>query len=127
MSVNLISNNKCFAGEQRVYSHVSKELGCEMKFSIYLPAKALDDTKGKIRKTCSYKNLHRSFLKSSSGPVLPEWTDLQREQLCNKGWGSAVGQQAQLDYRLSRYIAQECGCTRRRRFLGLWLRRRILR
>lgn len=46
MSLTLVSKNKIFEGEQRVYSHVSKELGCEMKFSIYLPPKALENEKG---------------------------------------------------------------------------------
>lgn len=48
MSLKLVSKNKSFSGEQRVYSHVSKELDCEMKFAVYLPESALDDesTKG---------------------------------------------------------------------------------
>lgn len=35
--IELISSNKCFGGYQKVYSHHSKELDCEMKFAIYLP------------------------------------------------------------------------------------------
>jgi len=31
------SSNKMFGGFQKVYSHESKELGCQMKFGIYLP------------------------------------------------------------------------------------------
>lgn len=69
MSVNLVSKNKCFAGEQRVYSHASKELGCEMKFSIYLPSKALDDTKGTTCNPIFLRSL--TFFKSLfSVPVL---------------------------------------------------------
>lgn len=32
-----ISSNKCFGGFQKVFSHKSKELNCNMNFSIYLP------------------------------------------------------------------------------------------
>lgn len=47
MSLKLVSKNKSFSGEQRVYSHVSKELDCEMKFAIYLPECALDEKSGR--------------------------------------------------------------------------------
>ncbi|KAK0062078.1 S-formylglutathione hydrolase isoform X3 [Biomphalaria pfeifferi] len=43
--LTLVSSNKCFSGEQRVYSHESSEVGCTMKFGIFLPASALDGTK----------------------------------------------------------------------------------
>jgi len=33
-----ISSNKCFGGLQKVFSHLSKELSCEINFSIFLPA-----------------------------------------------------------------------------------------
>lgn len=32
-----ISSNKCQGGYQKVFSHVSNELGCEMRFAIFLP------------------------------------------------------------------------------------------
>lgn len=32
-----LSSNKCFGGQQKVYSHFSEELSCEMSFSIFLP------------------------------------------------------------------------------------------
>jgi S-formylglutathione hydrolase len=32
-----ISSNKSFGGYQKVFSHYSKELSCEMNFAIYLP------------------------------------------------------------------------------------------
>lgn len=35
--IKLVSSNKVFGGFQKVYSHQSKELACEMKFAIYLP------------------------------------------------------------------------------------------
>lgn len=35
--VKEVSSNKMFNGYQKVFSHESKELSCEMKFSIYLP------------------------------------------------------------------------------------------
>uniref|UniRef100_A0A0B7AP52 S-formylglutathione hydrolase n=1 Tax=Arion vulgaris TaxID=1028688 RepID=A0A0B7AP52_9EUPU len=43
--LTLISTNKCFGGEQRVYSHDSSTVDCVMKFGIFLPADALDGTK----------------------------------------------------------------------------------
>ncbi|XP_013195367.1 S-formylglutathione hydrolase [Amyelois transitella] len=39
-ALELISSNKIFGGYQKVYSHVSSELGCKMNFSIYLPPQA---------------------------------------------------------------------------------------
>lgn len=33
-----ISSNKCFGGIQKVFSHHSKELSCDMNFSVFLPA-----------------------------------------------------------------------------------------
>jgi S-formylglutathione hydrolase len=38
-----VSSNKTFGGLQKTYSHISKELKCEMKFSIFLPAQSLDE------------------------------------------------------------------------------------
>lgn len=32
-----VSSNKVFGGFQKVFSHESKELGCVMKFGVYLP------------------------------------------------------------------------------------------
>lgn len=32
-----IGNNKCFGGFQKIFSHYSKELSCDMNFAIYLP------------------------------------------------------------------------------------------
>ncbi|KAI9580336.1 S-formylglutathione hydrolase [Glossina fuscipes] len=43
MSVKLLSSNKCFEGEQRIYSHFSNVLGCEMKFGAYVPPANLED------------------------------------------------------------------------------------
>uniref|UniRef100_A0A1A9WJ30 S-formylglutathione hydrolase n=1 Tax=Glossina brevipalpis TaxID=37001 RepID=A0A1A9WJ30_9MUSC len=43
MSVKLISSNKCFEGEQRIYSHFSNVLGCEMKFGLFMPPAVLED------------------------------------------------------------------------------------
>ncbi|XP_050722923.1 S-formylglutathione hydrolase-like isoform X2 [Eriocheir sinensis] len=34
------SSNKSFGGWQKVYSHDSKELGCRMKFGVYIPPQA---------------------------------------------------------------------------------------
>lgn len=39
-ALKLVSSNRIFGGDQRVYSHESKELKCEMKFSIFLPPQA---------------------------------------------------------------------------------------
>ncbi|XP_063974005.1 S-formylglutathione hydrolase [Diachasmimorpha longicaudata] len=38
--ITLVSNNKCFGGWQKVYSHDSSELKCKMNFGIYLPPQA---------------------------------------------------------------------------------------
>ncbi|MCT8159052.1 S-formylglutathione hydrolase [Pseudoruegeria sp. SHC-113] len=35
-----LSENKCFGGEQGVYSHASKACACEMTFGLFLPAEA---------------------------------------------------------------------------------------
>ncbi|KAK3729931.1 hypothetical protein RRG08_051902 [Elysia crispata] len=43
--LTLVSSNKTFGGEQRVYSHESSEVGCTMKFGVFLPAEALAGTK----------------------------------------------------------------------------------
>lgn len=37
-----VSSNRCFGGDQKIYSHDSKELGCKMNFSVYLPPHAED-------------------------------------------------------------------------------------
>lgn len=37
-SLQLVSSNKSFGGYQKIYTHFSKELSCQMKFAIYLPA-----------------------------------------------------------------------------------------
>ncbi|XP_038208638.1 S-formylglutathione hydrolase isoform X1 [Zerene cesonia] len=39
-SLELVSSNKIFGGDQKVYSHESSELQCKMNFSIYLPPQA---------------------------------------------------------------------------------------
>lgn len=38
--IKQVSNAKCFGGQQQVYEHASKELGCQMKFAIFLPSAA---------------------------------------------------------------------------------------
>lgn len=43
--IKLIASNKSFGGVQKVYSHHSKELDCEMKFAIYLPPQSTADNK----------------------------------------------------------------------------------
>jgi len=40
MALTEVSANKSCEGWQKVYSHESKELGCTMKFGVYLPAAA---------------------------------------------------------------------------------------
>jgi len=40
MSLTQVSCNKCFGGLQKVYSHHSSELGCDMKFAVFLPPNA---------------------------------------------------------------------------------------
>lgn len=35
--LKLVSSNKIFGGIQKVFSHFSKELSCEMNFAIFLP------------------------------------------------------------------------------------------
>ncbi|KAF2344274.1 S-formylglutathione hydrolase, partial [Trinorchestia longiramus] len=36
-SLKLESNTRCFGGDQKVFSHLSEELKCEMKFAVYEP------------------------------------------------------------------------------------------
>jgi S-formylglutathione hydrolase len=43
--VKEVSSSKSFGGLQKVFSHESVELKCEMKFSLYVPPKALDGEK----------------------------------------------------------------------------------
>uniref|UniRef100_A0A6G1SJ45 S-formylglutathione hydrolase n=1 Tax=Aceria tosichella TaxID=561515 RepID=A0A6G1SJ45_9ACAR len=38
INLKQVSCSKCFEGHQYVYEHESKELGCQMKFAIYLPS-----------------------------------------------------------------------------------------
>src|SRR5215475_14860892 len=40
MSLNLLSEHRCFGGTQRFYSHESRECRTEMRFSVYLPPQA---------------------------------------------------------------------------------------
>lgn len=42
--IKLVASNKCHGGYQKIYSHHSKELSCEMKFAIYLPPQCDDST-----------------------------------------------------------------------------------
>jgi S-formylglutathione hydrolase len=42
MALALVSDNKCFGGRQKVFSHESTELGCKMNFGVYLPPQALE-------------------------------------------------------------------------------------
>ncbi len=41
MKLEQVSHNASFGGAQRVYRHVSRVLGCEMKVGVYLPEQAL--------------------------------------------------------------------------------------
>jgi S-formylglutathione hydrolase len=38
--MQLLSQHRCFAGEQRFYQHESREIGLPMRFSVYLPPAA---------------------------------------------------------------------------------------
>lgn len=40
--ITAISQNKCFGGTQGVYSHESRETGCTMRFSVFMPPQAQD-------------------------------------------------------------------------------------
>uniref|UniRef100_A0A8C4Q0N7 S-formylglutathione hydrolase n=1 Tax=Eptatretus burgeri TaxID=7764 RepID=A0A8C4Q0N7_EPTBU len=40
MALTEVSSNKSFGGFQKVFEHTSMQLGCKMKFGIYLPPKA---------------------------------------------------------------------------------------
>ncbi|MFC3679879.1 S-formylglutathione hydrolase [Bacterioplanoides pacificum] len=42
MSLELIAQNKSFAGWHKQYRHVSRTLGCDMRFAIFLPPQAND-------------------------------------------------------------------------------------
>jgi S-formylglutathione hydrolase len=40
MSLTLLSESRCFGGVQRVYSHLSRETGTQMRLAVYLPPAA---------------------------------------------------------------------------------------
>lgn len=40
MTITAVSQNKCFGGVQGIYSHVSSETGCTMRFGLFLPPQA---------------------------------------------------------------------------------------
>lgn len=40
--IKLVASHRCHGGYQKIYSHHSKELSCEMKFAIYLPPQCAD-------------------------------------------------------------------------------------
>lgn len=46
--VKQVSDAKCFGGQQRVYEHDSKELGCKMKFAVFLPSVAVQSDATKL-------------------------------------------------------------------------------
>lgn len=41
MTLTTISQNQCFEGTQGVYSHVSPETGCTMRFGVFMPPQAI--------------------------------------------------------------------------------------
>ncbi|MBT3557322.1 MAG: S-formylglutathione hydrolase [Rhodospirillales bacterium] len=43
MSVTTITENTCFGGVQGVYAHMSDQLGCEMRFSVFKPAESVSE------------------------------------------------------------------------------------
>jgi len=45
MPIATISQQKCFEGTQGVYSHVSPETGCTMRFGVFMPPQALSGSK----------------------------------------------------------------------------------
>jgi len=47
-SIKEVSSNKVFGGYQKVFSHLSLEVNCEMKFSVFLPPKVEDGTKAPV-------------------------------------------------------------------------------
>jgi len=40
MTVETVSENKCFGGVQGIYRHQSEQLGCAMRFSVFRPPQA---------------------------------------------------------------------------------------
>lgn len=44
MSLEKLSDNRCFGGQQQRFSHASEALSCTMQFAIYLPPQATTDT-----------------------------------------------------------------------------------
>lgn len=109
MSLKLVSKNKSFSGEQRVYSHVSQELDCEMKFAVYLPESALDDESSKgIDFPFSgrfFPITHLVLNFNSSCAVLLERTYLHGDELHHEGWCAAYGSRTWINYCLSGYLA----------------------
>ena len=57
--MEIVSENKCFGGAVKVVSHRSGVLGCEMKFSIFIPAELRSDHASIIflsGLTCTHEN-----------------------------------------------------------------------
>lgn len=38
-----VSSSKCFGGHQKIFQHKSRELGCTVKFSVFIPSCATDE------------------------------------------------------------------------------------
>lgn len=51
-SVKLLSSQKMYGGEQRVYRHSSEQCQCDMQFALFLPPQVLDDPKHPKKTHC---------------------------------------------------------------------------
>lgn len=69
MLIKLENNYKCFGGEQRIYSHVSTVLRCEMKFGVFLPGQSLNQDLSSLLPTVYFLSgltcTHENFIQKA--------------------------------------------------------------
>ena len=61
MALEIVSKTRCFGGLQKVYKHLSSEVNCPMKFSVYEPESKVEGEKFNVLfylsgLTCSEEN-----------------------------------------------------------------------
>uniref|UniRef100_A0A8D8YAW7 S-formylglutathione hydrolase n=1 Tax=Cacopsylla melanoneura TaxID=428564 RepID=A0A8D8YAW7_9HEMI len=125
--VTLVSSSKCFGGYQKVYSHVSKLLRCQMKFAIFLPNSSEDRKlpciyylsgltcteenaihKSGVQRHCSTYNVIMVFPDTS--PRGDEVPDVETRYDLGKGAGfyvDATQEPWQRNYHMFSYVTQE--------------------
>ncbi len=127
MSLDYLSQNKAFGGEQYVCSHSSRATGTEMSFSVYVPpheegaklpvlwylsgltcTEANVTEKGEYRAACAERGL--VFVAPDTSPRGPEVPDAEDEYDFGKGAGfyvDAIQEPWARHYRMRSYIEEE--------------------